>query len=172
MNATNSAILDQLEKGEQSATAKRETELEKANAAYWSILADPNRVSAEDKNAMAAAMKTLGKSLADADADARVIEEYCSLPDARNHIEELQKKLFDADAALREYTSVTCPKIHADMKDGIRQRTLAAQQAKNEATSAGKAYHDALDVLGKNADRMEKIKRYANVTVAEYKPRA
>lgn len=162
MTATNTAILDELEGAEQSTAAKHAAERDKALATYWSILADPARTSAADKAAMAAAMKTLGKSIAQADADAKVIEVLRTKPEIDARAKDAASALLAAEIAHRdalEKRPAELLKVHQVVKD----KWQVIQDRTRERDGASGAVRDAREFLAAHANAAEEARRFVKL---------
>lgn len=156
---TNSAILDSLEEAALKTNAKAGAERERAIATYWAILSDPKRTGPDDAAAMAAAMKTLGKTLQDADTDTGVLEMMHRMPAAKKAWEESVAENSAAKRAVEVHQVAYKEAVEKFKAEGIALR-VAALGKENQQRSAGAAMTDHRAFLNRNVETVQQIERY------------
>jgi hypothetical protein len=162
MQETNTAILDHVEDAGQAAADKKAAEREKALMTYWSILADPQRTSAGDKAAFAAAMTMLGKTIAQADIDASVLESMRLMPEVLENSKKAARALFAAECGLREWQEKVpgeLQKVHQVTRDKI----VAVQQLTRERAAATASFRDKFEFLSQHNQIAEEAQRAMNL---------
>jgi len=162
MMETNSAILDHLAESEATAAAKRADEQERARAVYWSILSDPTRTSTADKSAMAAAMKTLGKSIAQADADAEVVQRLREWPEVCAQSSKAQDAVRAAEQDHLAFMDTYRAEVQK-LKQKLTDKIMATKDRERERDGASQSVKDARAFLDAHAATVEEAERFLKV---------